>query len=204
MAEVKLTTPITEEQVRKLKVGDIIYVNGTIFLARDEAHLRALEYAEQGKKMPLDFKGLALFHCGPICTKDAKGEWQVIAAGPTTSSRMELFEDKFIEKFRISVVIGKGGMFEKTTEAMKKFGAVYVSFTGGAGVLAAKAVKKVKGVEWLDLGTPEALWIFEVENFGPLIVGIDSHGNNLFKKLDEEVAKNKLKAYEIIGIEKPK
>lgn len=200
MAEVKLTTPISEEDIRKLKVGDTLYISGTIFLARDEAHLRALEYAEEGKELPLDFKGLAVFHCGPIVKKDETGEWQVVAAGPTTSSRMEIFQDKFIEKFRISAVIGKGGMFDRTTAAMKKFGAVYCAFTGGAAVLAANAVKKVKGVEWLDLGTPEALWIFEVEDFGPLTVGIDSHGNNLFKNISDEVEKNKAKVYEIIGI----
>ncbi|HUT80049.1 MAG TPA: FumA C-terminus/TtdB family hydratase beta subunit [Candidatus Bathyarchaeia archaeon] len=200
MAVVKLTTPISEEEIRKLKIGDILYISGTIFLARDEAHLRALEYAEEGKELPLDFKGLAVFHCGPIVKQDTKGEWHVVAAGPTTSSRMEIFQDKFIEKFRISVVIGKGGMFDRTAAAMQKYGAVYGAFTGGAAVLAAKAVKKVKGVEWLDLGTPEALWIFEVEEFGPLTIGIDSHGNSLFKQISDEVEKNRAKAYEIIGV----
>jgi fumarate hydratase subunit beta len=201
MAEVKLTTPIPEEEIRKLKAGDTIFVSGTVYLSRDEAHLRALEYAKEGKELPLDFKGLALFHCGPIVKQDEKGEWHVVAAGPTTSSRMEIFEDKYIEQFRISVVIGKGGMYERTTAAMKKYGAVYGAFTGGAAVLAANAVKKVKGVEWLDLGTPEALWIFEVENFGPLTVAIDSHGNNLFKDVSEQAEKNRSKAYEIIGVE---
>ncbi|MBN1328945.1 MAG: fumarate hydratase C-terminal domain-containing protein [Candidatus Heimdallarchaeota archaeon] len=200
MAIVKLTTPIAEDDIRKLHAGDILYISGTIFLARDEAHLRALEYAEEGKELPLDFKGLAVFHCGPIVKQDEKGEWHVVAAGPTTSSRMEIFQDKFIEKFRISAVIGKGGMFDRTTAAMQKYGAIYGAFTGGAAVLAAKAVKKVKGVEWLDLGTPEALWIFEVEEFGPLIVGIDSHGNNLFTQISKEVEKNRAKVYEIIGI----
>ncbi|MFW9924604.1 MAG: FumA C-terminus/TtdB family hydratase beta subunit [Candidatus Thorarchaeota archaeon] len=202
MAEYKFTTPISEEDIRKLKAGDTIYISGTIFLARDEAHLRALEYKEEGKKLPLDFKGLAVFHCGPIVQQDEKGEWHVVAAGPTTSSRMEIFEDKFIEQFRVSVVIGKGGMFERTAAAMKKFGAVYAAFTGGAAVLAANAVTKVKGVEWLDLGTPEALWIFEVKEFGPLTIGIDSHGNNLFKDVAETAEKNRAKAYEIIGISK--
>ena len=200
MAEVELKTPIPEEEIRKLKAGDIIYITGIVYLSRDEAHLRALEYAEEGKELPLDFKGLALFHCGPIVKQDEKGEWHVVAAGPTTSSRMEIFQDKYIEKFRVSVVIGKGGMYERTTAAMKKYGAVYGAFTGGAAVLAANAVKKVKGVEWLDLGTPEALWIFEVERFGPLTVAIDSHGNNLFKQVSEKVQKNKSKVYEIIGI----
>ncbi|MCF2142210.1 MAG: FumA C-terminus/TtdB family hydratase beta subunit [Candidatus Heimdallarchaeota archaeon] len=200
MAIVKLQTPISEEDVRKLKVGDIIYISGTVYLSRDEAHLRALEYAKEGKKLPLDFEGLALFHCGPIVKQDEKGEWHVVAAGPTTSSRMEIFEDKYIEQFKVRVVIGKGGMFERTTAAMKKVGAVYGAFTGGAAVLAAKAVKKVKGVEWLDLGTPEALWIFEVEEFGPLTVAIDTHGNNLFKEVSQKVESNRKKAYEIIGV----
>ncbi|NHJ86771.1 MAG: fumarate hydratase [Asgard group archaeon] len=200
MAVVKLTTPIPEDEIRKLKAGDTIYVSGTMFLARDEAHLRALEYAEEGKELPLDFKGLALFHCGPIVQQDEKGEWHVVAAGPTTSSRMEIFEDKFIEKFRVSVVVGKGGMFDRTTAAMKKYGAVYAAFTGGAAVLAANAVTKVKGVEWLDLGTPEALWIFEVKEFGPLTVAIDTYGNNLFKDVANKAEENKKKVYEIIGV----
>jgi fumarate hydratase subunit beta len=200
MAEYELKTPIPEEEIRKLKAGDIIYITGIVYLSRDEAHLRALEYKEQGKELPLDFKGLALFHCGPIVKQDENGEWHVVAAGPTTSSRMEIFQDKYIEEFRVSVVIGKGGMFDRTTAAMKKFGAVYGAFTGGAAVLAAKAVKKVKGAEWLDLGTPEALWIFEVERFGPLTVAIDSHGNNLFKEVSEKVQKNKSKVYDIIGV----
>ncbi|MHA1505140.1 MAG: fumarate hydratase C-terminal domain-containing protein, partial [Candidatus Heimdallarchaeota archaeon] len=123
-----------------------------------------------------------------------------VAAGPTTSSRMEIFQDKFIEKFRVSVVIGKGGMYERTTAAMKKYGAVYGAFTGGAAVLAAKSIKKVIGVEWLDLGTPEALWVFEAEEFGPITVAIDTEGNNLFKDIADEAEKNRKKAYEIIGV----
>ena len=202
MAVVKLQTPIPEEEIRKLKAGDIIYINGIVYLSRDEAHLRALEYAEEGKELPLDFKGLALFHCGPIVKQDDKGEWHVVAAGPTTSSRMEIFQDKYIEKFRVSVVIGKGGMYDRTAAAMKKYGAVYGAFTGGAAVLAAKAVKKVKAAEWLDLGTPEALWVFEVEEFGPLTVAIDAHGNNLFKDVAIKAEKNREKAYDILGVSK--
>jgi fumarate hydratase subunit beta len=201
MAEVTLTTPISEEQIRKLKAGDTLYVSGTMYLSRDEAHLRALEYAKEGKELPLDFEGLALFHCGPIVQQDDDGTWHVVAAGPTTSSRMEIFEDKYIEEFHVRVVIGKGGMFERTTKAMEKVGAVYGAFTGGAAVIAANAIKKVKSVEWLDLGTPEALWIFEVEKFGPLTVAIDSHGNNLFKNVSDQVEKNRSKAYKILGVE---
>jgi len=199
MATYKLKTPISEEDVRKLKVNNVIYVTGTMFTARDSAHKRALEYYKQGKKMPINPQGLAVFHCGPIVRKE-NDKWTIVAAGPTTSTRMDLFEDEFIKNYKVRVVIGKGGMGKKTTDAMKKYGAVYGAFTGGAAVLAARAVKNVKTVEWFDLGMPEALWILEVEEFGPLTVAIDSHGNNLFEDVRKKVEENKPKIYEKLGI----
>jgi fumarate hydratase subunit beta len=199
MATYKLKTPISEEDVRKLKVNDVIYITGTMFTARDSAHKRALEYYKQGKKMPINPQGLAVFHCGPIVKKE-NDKWTIVAAGPTTSTRMDLFEDEFIKNYKVRVVIGKGGMGKKTTDAMKKYGAVYGAFTGGAAVLAARAVKNVKTVEWFDLGMPEALWILEVEEFGPLTVAIDSHGNNLFEDVRKKVEENKSKIYERLGI----
>jgi len=134
-----------------------------------------------------------VFHCGPIVRK--KGDtWEVIAAGPTTSSRMELFEYDFIKRFGTRLIIGKGGMGEKTVMACREFGAIYTAFTGGAAVLAAEAIKRVKEVFWLEkLGMPEALWVFEVENFGPLTVTIDAHGNNLtedVKQRAKEIARD--------------
>jgi fumarate hydratase subunit beta len=199
MATYKLKTPISEEDVRKLKVNDVIYVTGTIITARDAAHRRALEFYNEGKKLPVNMQGLAVFHCGPIVTK--KGDkWVVVAAGPTTSTRMDLFEDEFIRNFKVRVVIGKGGMGKKTTEAMKQYGAVYGAFTGGAAVLAAKAIKNVKSVEWYDLGMPEALWILEVEDFGPLTVAIDAHGNNLFEDVQKKVEENRQKIYQKLGV----
>jgi len=190
MATYRFKTPVSEEEVRKLRVGDTIYVSGTLVTARDEAHKRALEYYEEGKKLPVNFEGIALYHCGPI-VKKMNGEWVAIAAGPTTSTRMDLFEAEFIEKFKVRIIIGKGGMGEKTTEACKKYGAVYCAFVGGAAVLAANAIKRIKGVEWLDLGMPEALWIFEVDDFGPLIVTIDSHGNSLHQEIMSKVNANR-------------
>jgi fumarate hydratase subunit beta len=197
MATYKLKTPISEADIRKLKVNDVVYISGIIFTARDQAHRRALELQKEGKKPPIDMEGLAVFHCGPIVKKEGD-KWVAVAAGPTTSTRMDLFEDEFIKNFKVRVVIGKGGMGKKTTDAMKQYGAVYGAFTGGAAVLAAKAVKNVKSVEWLDLGMPEALWIFEVEDFGPLTVAIDSHGNNLFENVAKKAEENKQKIYEKI------
>lgn len=194
MATYKLKTPISEEEIRKLKVNDVLYITGTVVTARDQAHKRALEYAAQGKPLPISLEGLAVYHCGPVMSKK-DGKWVAVAAGPTTSTRMELFEAEFLEKFKVRVVIGKGGMGEKTTCAMVKYGAVYAAFTGGAAVLAAKAIKRVKGVEWLDLGVPEAMWVFEVDAFGPLLVAIDSRGSNLFRDVAEKAVANKQRIY---------
>jgi len=199
MTAYKLKTPISEADVRKLKVNDVIYISGIIFTARDQAHRRALELQKEGKKPPIDMTGLAVFHCGPIVKKEGD-KWIVVAAGPTTSTRMDLFEDEFIKNFKVKVVIGKGGMGKKTTDAMKQYGAVYGAFTGGAAVLAAKAVKNVKNVEWFDLGMPEALWIFEVEDFGPLTVAIDAHGNNLFEDVQKKVEESRQKIYQKLGV----
>lgn len=199
MAVFKLTTPLSEEDIRKLKVNDVLYLSGTIITARDAAHKKILELFQQGKPLPVDLQGLAVFHCGPIMKKE-NDKWVAVAAGPTTSTRMDQFEDELIKDFKVRVVIGKGGMGKRTTDAMQKYGAVYGAFTGGAAVLAAKVVKSVKTVEWLqDLGMPEALWVFEVEEFGPLIIAIDSHGNNLFEEVGRKAEESRAKIYESLG-----
>jgi len=199
MAVYKLKTPISEQDIRKLKVNDVLYVTGTIVTARDQAHRRALDFFKEGKALPLNLEGLAVFHCGPVMRKSGE-KWTAVAAGPTTSTRMDIFEDEFIKNFKVRVVIGKGGMGKRTTDAMAKYGAVYGAFTGGAAILAAKAIKNVRGVEWYDLGMPEAMWIYEAEEFGPLAVAIDSHGNNLFMDVAGKVEQNKQRIYQKLGI----
>jgi len=199
MAVHKLKTPISEKDIRRLKVNDVLYITGTMVTARDAAHKRALDFFKEGKKLPIDLEGLAVFHCGPIVKKEEE-KWVVVAAGPTTSTRMDLFEDELIKNFKARVIVGKGGMGKRTTDAMKKYGAVYGAFTGGAAILAANAIKEVKKVEWFDLGMPEALWIFEVEEFGPLTVAIDAHGNNLFEEVEKKVEAARPKIYEKLGV----
>jgi len=176
-------TPI--EDARKYRVGDVIYVTGEVILARDEAHKKLLE-----EGAPLNLKGSVIYHCGPVVTK-VKGEWKVVAAGPTTSIRMEIFEDKFIEKFHPAIIVGKGGMGERTLKALKEHGAVYAAYTGGCGALAAERIKGVKEVHFLEeLGIPEAVWVFRVEEFGPLVVTMDSHGKSLYDDVDKNARKN--------------
>ena len=175
--EYHLKTPISSEDAKKLRVGDIVYLSGTVFTARDAAHQMMLE----NKDIPFDVSDMALYHCGPLMKKES-GEWKVVSAGPTTSSRMELFEDKFIKKFKTNFIIGKGDMGKNTQKALQKYISVYTSYTGGAGALAADSIKKVKDVYYLDkLGMAEAVWIFEVKEFGPLIVSMDSHGGSIYK-----------------------
>lgn len=178
-------TPIAEEKIRELKAGDVIYVSGIIFTARDEAHKVLLERGE-----PFPLEGLALFHCGPVVRK-RNGAWEVIAAGPTTSMRMESLEPEFLRRFKPRVIIGKGGMGEGTLAALAEVGAVYCHFTGGAGALAARAIKSVREVHYLEeLGIPEAIWVFEVERFGPLVVAMDSHGRSLYAEVGAAVEAN--------------
>lgn len=180
-----LDTPIAESDIRGLKARDVIYISGVIFTARDEAHKVLLERGE-----PFPLEGLALFHCGPVVRK-RNGAWEVIAAGPTTSMRMESLEPEFLRRFKPRVIIGKGGMGEGTLRALAEVGAVYCHFTGGAGALAAQRIRGVREVHYLEeLGIPEAIWVFEVERFGPLVVAMDSHGRSLYAEVGAAVEAN--------------
>ncbi len=199
MSIYKLCTPVSEETIRKLGVNDTIYISGTIITMRDAAYRRALEFRKIGKQLPVNLQGSVVFHCGPLVQRE-DDSWRVVAAGPTTSSRMDLFESEFIKKFKVRIVVGKGGMSKETVAAMKKYGAVYGVFTGGAGILAAKAIKHVKGVEWIDLGLPEAVWVLEVEDFGPLIVAVDAHGDNLFGIIQKKADAEKSAIYKKLGL----
>lgn len=199
MPTYNLKTPISVEEVRKLKVKDVLYITGVVVTARDQAHKRAIDYYRHGKPLPINLEGLAVFHCGPLVKKEG-GKWVVLAAGPTTSTRMDIYEAEFIEAFKVRVVVGKGGMGERTSSTMTKYGAVYGAFTGGAAVLAAKTIKAVRGVEWLDLGVPEAMWILEVEDFGPLTVAIDSYGQNLFMEIVQKAEETRSQIYEKLSL----
>jgi len=176
-----MKTPISTDEIKKLKAGDIISISGKIITARDSAHERIIKFIESNRNLPFNLNGIPLFHCGPL-VKKCRSKWKVIAAGPTTSMRMETYEYEIIRSLGVRLIIGKGGMGERTKKAIQKYGAVYTVLTGGVAVLAAKKIKSVICVEWLDLGITDAVWTLEVENFGPLVVAIDSQGNSLFEK----------------------
>jgi L(+)-tartrate dehydratase beta subunit len=173
-----LKTPIRSEDVEQLAVGDIVFLDGSLITCRDMAHRRLIDL---GMKLPVELEGLAILHAGPIVSKDGDG-WKIVSIGPTTSMRMEVHEKEFIQKTGVKLIVGKGGMGPETVEGCAAYKAVHAVFPGGCAVLAASCVEKIERVEWLDLGMPEALWVTRVRHFGPLIISIDTHGNNLFDK----------------------
>lgn len=182
----RLFTPLKEEEIKELQVGDIVYLSGDVYTARDKAHNRIIEYTIKDAEMEIPIeKGAVLYHCGPLVRKNNKGNWEIIAAGPTTSARMEGTTPAVIEKLDIHAIIGKGGMSGATREAMRRCHCVYLAFTGGAAVLAAHRIKAIKAVYWVDLGMAEAVWHLLVEDFGPLVVGIDAHGRSLYDEINE-------------------
>ena len=173
-----LTTPIKSEDLEDLKVGDVVYLTGRLVTCRDVAHRRLIE---QGRELPVDLDGGAIFHAGPIVRKKDDGSFEMVSIGPTTSMRMEKFERAFIEQTGVKLIVGKGGMGPETAAGCMEHKAVHAIFPGGCAVLAATLVEEIEGAEWQDLGMPETLWINRVREFGPLIISIDTKGNNLIQ-----------------------
>ena len=177
--EIILNSPLAEETVRALKVGDVVLVNGEMYTGRDQVHAYLMQ-----NPPPVDLNGAVLYHCGPVMLKQGDG-WVVKAAGPTTSSREEPYQHHVIRSYGVRAVVGKGGMGERTLEAMKDAGAVYLHAIGGAAQVYARAVEKVLGVSLLEFGIPEAMWRLKVKNF-LAIVTMDAHGHSLHADLEKE------------------
>ena len=177
--EVVLRAPVSDEQVRSLRVGDVVLVSGEVFTGRDAVHAYLMKNAP-----PVDMQGSVLYHCGPVMLKQGDG-WVVKAAGPTTSSREEPYQATIIEKYGVRAVIGKGGMGQKTLAALEKSGAVYLNAIGGAAQFYARTVEKVLGVHLIEFGIPEAMWHLRVNNFAA-IVTMDAHGNSLHANVELE------------------
>ncbi len=173
-----LTTPLTEAQVRELRVGDLVLLNGRMVTGRDAVHAYLMKH-----DAPVDLRGAALYHCGPVVLKEGE-KWIMTAAGPTTSIREEPYQADVIGRFGIRAVIGKGGMGPKTLAGLKEHGAVYLNAIGGAAQYYARCITQVTGVHLMEFGTPEAMWEIEVENF-PAMVTMDSHGGSLHKEVED-------------------
>lgn len=184
--EYHLKTPLKKEEIEKLNAGDIVFLSGEILTARDEAHARMLELKEKREALPFSLEGAVIYHCGPLMQKTENG-WRVLSAGPTTSGRMSKMTPSLLEAHEVRAIIGKGGM-QGVVPALRNR-CVYLAYTGGCAALAAELIKKVKNVHWLELGMPEAVWVLEIEEFGPLIVGIDAKEKDIFAEVREKAEK---------------
>ena len=176
-----LITPVTDEDLADIHIGDIVYLDGDMVTCRDVAHRRLIE----GKReLPVDLHGKAIFHAGPIVRPIPGKEdaYEMVSIGPTTSMRMEKFEKEFVEQTGVKVIIGKGGMKENTEYACKNFKAIHCVFPAGCAVVAATEVEYIAEHHWDELGMPETLWCCKVKEFGPLIVSIDCEGRNMFEE----------------------
>lgn len=197
--EFKIQLPAEERTIRELRVDDVVYLSGPLCTLRDMGHRRAVDALARGEELPFHLAGNGLWHCGPIARRE-DDPWRLVSAGPTTSSRFTTLGAELIRRLGIRVVVGKGTMGPAAVEAMKEAGCCFLNATGGCAVLYARQVEEVVAVHWLDLGEPEAAWMVVARDMGPLVVGIDSTGDDLFGRMRAEMAPRLAEVYRRAGI----
>jgi len=195
MPEYTLIPPLSEADVRKLRVGDTVMVDGTIFGIRDATQIRIFD---QGIEPPVDLRGSLCLHTAPN-VKKVGTKYEKVCIGTTTSARMERFTPLLIQGYGVKGIIGKGGLLEGSTKAMREQGACYLAIVGGAAALETTQIEEIEEVYWEDL-MPECLWKFRVKDFGPLFVAIDSYGNNLYSEVKKEALRRLPEIYRSLGV----
>lgn len=195
MAVYHLNTPLTDEIVRGLKVGDQVYLTGPIIGIRDATQIRIFD---QGVRPPWDLRGQVLLHTAPSVRK-VGDRYEPVVVGTTTSTRMERFTPGLLRDYGVKGVVGKGGLLQGSTRAMREYGGCYFAIVGGAAALETIQIEEIEDVAWEDL-MPECLWRFRFRNLGPLVVAIDSHGNNLYLQNKEAVQARMEELYRRAGI----
>jgi L(+)-tartrate dehydratase beta subunit len=195
MARHHLQTPFSEEAIRQLRAGDIVHFDGTLFGIRD---LTQIYMFDQNHEPPVSLRDMPCIHTAPSLKK-VDGKWVPICVGTTTSYRMDRFTPPLIEKYGVRAIIGKGGLYEKSHEAMQKFGAVYLAIVGGAASLETQQILKVEAIHWEHLH-PEALYEFRVKDFGPLTVAMDTYGNNLYSEVRARAMDRLPGIYQKLGV----
>ncbi len=196
MAHYHLNTPLSEDDIRQLKVRDTVTVDGHIFGIRDATQIRMFD---EPRDPPVDLNGAICLHTAPSLKK-VGDKWEKICVGTTTSTRMERFSPPLIEKYGVRAIVGKAGLLKGSLEAMKKFGACYLAIVGGAAALETTQIEEVEDVYWEDLH-PEAIYKFRVKDFGPLIVAMDSHGNHLYFEVKQQANQKLTEIYRQLGID---
>ena len=185
MSSKRLTFPTTEEQIRELHAGDEVVVDGHIIGIRDRTQIRIFD---QGIEPPMDLAGAFLLHTAPGVRKLGPGRYEKVSIGTTTSARMVRFTEGLGKRYGVRAICGKGGLPDEAIEPMQRLGMVYFAIVGGAAALETTQIEEIEEVAWEEL-MPECLWKFRVKDFGPLTVGIDSHGNSLFHDVQERATK---------------
>ena len=196
MAEYRFTTPLTEADVRQLVVGDSVTLDGVVFGVRDATLMRIFD---QGVKPPVDFRGAALLHTAPNVRKLGPGKYEPLCFGTTTSMRMDRFTEPLLRDHGVRAILGKGGLSAQSAKLMAHYGACYLSVTGGAAAGQTLQIEEIEAVYWEDL-MPECLWQVRFKGFGPMTVGIDTHGGNLQLEVQEQAQQKTTELLRKMGI----
>ena len=195
MAHYTLNTPVSEQDMRQLRVGDSVTLNGVVFGIRDATQRRIFD---EGIAPPVDLRGAICLHTAPNVKKEG-AHYLPVCIGTTTSTRMERFTPGLIEQYGVRGIIGKGGLGEGSATAMRQFGACYLAIVGGAAALQTIQIEAIEAVYWEDL-MPECIWQLRTRELGPLTVAIDSHGGNLYAQVREEAANRMRDVYRDLGL----
>ena len=175
MADYRFKTPLTETDMRQLRVGDSVTLDGIVFGVRDANLIRVFD---QGVAPPVDWRGAALLHTAPNVRKIGPGKYEPLSVGTTTSMRVDRFTEGLLRDYGVRAILGKGGLSQRSAELMKQYGACYLSVTGGAAAMETLQIEEIEKVYWEDL-MPECIWQIRFKGLGPLTVGIDAQGGNL-------------------------
>jgi L(+)-tartrate dehydratase beta subunit len=196
MAEYRFKTPLTEADVRQLRVGDSVLLDGVIFGIRDANMIRLFD---QNAALPVDWRGAALLHTAPNVRKIGPGKYEPICVGTTTSMRMDRFTEGLLRDHGVRAILGKGGLSAQSAELMAKYGACYLSVTGGAAAMETLQIEEIEAVYWEDL-MPECIWQFRFTGLGPLTVGIDAHGANLQSEVQAQAQQKTAELLRQMGV----
>ena len=196
MAEFRFKTPLTEADVRQLHVGDAVWLDGLVFGVRDGNMIRVFD---QKVAPPCDWRGAALLHTAPNVRKLGPGKYEPVCVGTTTSMRMDRFTEGLLRDYGVRAILGKGGLSAKSTELMQRYGAVYLSVTGGAAAMETLQIEEIEKVFWEEL-MPECIWQFRVKGLGPMTVGIDAHGGNLQDSVQAQAQRKAAELLKKMGV----
>src|SRR6266850_1720497 len=196
MAEYRFKTPLTESDMRQLRVGDSVTLDGIVFGVRDANLMRIFD---QRVPPPMDWQGAALLHTAPNVRKIGPGKYEPLSVGTTTSMRMDRFTEGLLRDYGVRAILGKGGLSAASAGFMQKYGACYLSVTGGAAAMETLQIEEIEKVYWEDL-MPECIWQFRFKGLGPLTVGIDAHGGNLQKQVQDEAQQKAAEILRKMGI----